>query len=549
MDANFAILLYDGIRQIEGGGTLYKLLVVEDEDLIRDAIVSGIDWAAAGFLVRGAEDGEAALKIVRSFEPDIVLTDIRMPFIDGLELTRILRREFPDTIVVILSGHDEFSYAQEALSLGVKEYIQKPITPDALIRSVRALGQELDVRHSSQYRERRLREQLRQSLPSLRERVLNSIVHNLIKPAEIEAMLDLTDLRLRGQGYTVCLIEPEPDEALSGEADVLLSMSIGQIIERELGDDGVTFLSSTGRRVLIYAARTQEVERPYVFALLRDINDAIGAEHGIVCTTAIGTRVKTLSELYISYESAKSALEQRIFDGRGKIYDAYDLSAPQDYYPFDQLQSLLAQFRSLPAGDFKDVLDGFFTELRQMRALSGTNLLALMLDLVNGGHRQLLAAGGGDDGKLPDVYDKLFSIGTLDEYQTTVTRFFIALHEKLEAQRRSKGSLLIEKICSHINDHFADSALSLNTVASAVYISPTYLSILFKKEMGCTFVDYISRLRMEKAKELLRDSQLKTYEAAERTGYNDPQYFSSCFKKYTGMTPSEYKARQKDGRA
>ncbi len=527
---------------------MYKLLIVEDEDLIRNAILSGIDWKALGLMVEGAEDGEIALETVRRFRPDIVLTDIRMPFIDGLELTHILKEKYPDIVVLILSGHDEFSYAQEALHLGVKKYIQKPIIPSDLIHIIQGLTQTLDEQRSRRNREAKLRMQLEESMPILRERLLNSIIHNTIKPDDIPSMMDFTGLKLRGQAYTICLVEPELSDSLTGEAAAVQSLSISEITAHELETDGVSFISPTGRRVIIYAARTQETERPYILSLLADIADAVYAEHGAVTTCSIGTRVRTIPELHVSYESAKAALEQRIFGGRGKIYDAYDMEAPQDYYPFAQLQSLLDQFRALPWPEFERALSDFFADLRQMRAVSSVNLLALMLDIVNAGYRQLLAAGGSNDACLHSIYERLFSLDTLDQYEDAVASFFSALRESLNAQHRSRGSQLISKICRHIDENFCDPALSLNSVSSAVYISPTYLSILFKKEMGTTFVDYVSRLRMEKAKELLRDGNLKTYEAAERTGYNDPQYFSSCFKKYTGLTPSEYKAQMKGGR-
>ncbi|MEG1525008.1 MAG: response regulator [Clostridia bacterium] len=522
---------------------MYKLLIVEDEDLIRNAIVSGVDWHSLGFEAEGAEDGEVALEIVRRFRPDIVLTDIRMPFMDGLELTRAIKKQFPQTVVVILSGHDEFSYAQEALQLGVKKYIQKPIVPADLIRIMQDLVAELNAIASRKNNMQKLRLQVQASMPILREKLLNRLLHNTISPAEIPQMLDFTGLRLRGQGYTVCLLECEPDEAVNGEAAAMLNLSISQILEHELGSDGIAFESSTGRRVFIYLARTQETERPYVVELLGEISDAIFNAHGIVTTCAIGTRVTTLPELHISYESAKVALEQRIFDGRGKIYDAYKLQNAQNYYPFALSQNLLDKLKLQSAQEFSSSLSSFFDDLRQMRALTSEILLTIMLDLVNCGHRILLESGCKDEQNTHKIYSELFSLTTLDQYQLTITRFFTLLRNKLESQRSTKGGQLIGNICRHISDHFCDPALSLNSVAASVYISPTYLSILFKKEMGTTFIEYVSRLRMERAKELLQDSNLKTYEAAERTGYNDPQYFSSCFKKYTGFTPSEYKAQ------
>ena len=522
---------------------MYKLLIVEDEDLIRNAILFGIDWLALGFEVQGAEDGEVALEIVRTFSPDIVLTDIRMPFIDGLELTRKLYENYPRTIVIILSGHDEFSYAQEAIHLGVRQYLQKPIVPNDLIAILQKTARELDTRANREMREEKLRLQVQESMPFLREKLLNRLVHNTIIPSEIPRMLDFTGIHLKGAGFIVCLIECEPETPIYGEAAAILDLSITQILEHEISNDGIAFESVTGRRVLIYAARTMQTERPYIVTLLGEISDIIFREHNIVTTCSIGTRVSNIADIHISYDSAKAAIEQRVFDGRGQIYDAYLAPCIETYFPFDRSKSLIDKLRILPDDEFAESLSNFFSDLRQMRSLSSNSLLSIMLDLANGGYRLLIESGCMEDPSPVAIYGKLFSLSTLEQYQNVLSSFFTELRTKLMQQRISRGSQLIKKICSFIEDHYCDASISLNTVASSVFISSTYLSILFKKEMGTTFTEYISRLRMERAKELLLVGNLKTYEAAEQTGYSDPQYFSSCFKKYTGLTPSEYKAQ------
>lgn len=520
---------------------MYKLLIVEDEDLIRAAILYGIDWPSLGLEVQGAEDGEDALEAMRTFQPDIVLTDIRMPFIDGLELTRRLRKEYPRTIVIILSGHDEFSYAQEAIQLGVRQYLQKPIVPNDLIAILQKTSRELDARANRESREEKLRLQVQESMPFLREKLLNRILHNTIMPSELSRMLDFTGIHLKGVGFIVCIIECEPDTPLYGEAAAVLDLSITQILEHEISSDGVAFESVSGRRVLIYTARTMQTERPYINSLLGEISDVIFREHGIVTTCAIGTRVATIADVHISYDSAKLALEQRVFDGRGQIYDAYQTPCIENYFPFDRSKSLIDKLKILSDQEFSEALVSFFDDLRHMRSLSNDNLLTIMLDLANCGYRILMESGCVNNSSSNTIYSSLFSLTSLEQYQSVLTAFFLDLRAKLLQQQLNRGDQLIRKICAFIDEHYCDSSMSLGTVASSVFISTTYLSILFKKEMGTTFTEYISRLRMERAKALLRDNNLKTYEAAEQTGYGDPQYFSSCFKKYTGMTPSEYK--------
>ena len=164
---------------------MYKLLLVEDEDIIRETIVTCIDWAEIGFEVVEAEDGEAALEIARQCLPAAVVTDVKMPIMDGLELTRALRRELPDTLVMVLSGHDEFRYAQQALELGVLEYITKPILPGDFTAAMIRLRQRVQERDRQRQGIEKLQSQLHHSLPLLRERFLNLMVNRPLPAEEI----------------------------------------------------------------------------------------------------------------------------------------------------------------------------------------------------------------------------------------------------------------------------------------------------------------------------------------------------------------------------
>ena len=521
---------------------MYKLLIVEDEDMLRDALINSIDWAKRGYEVRGAEDGRDALRIAHEFLPDIVLTDVRMPFMDGVQLSAALREAFPGTIVAILSGHDEFQVAQQALKIGVKEYVTKPIRPADLIELVERMTKTFSA---NQMRERQLaqmREQLEISLPLLRKRLLNRMMEQPIDEAELLDLLNFVGLKLKGESFTVCVIEFESLAAPREAA--LLECAASDLVQREVNTDAVAFELYRDGVALIYCARTKDIqrERDFIRQLLLAVTESLQDELGISATVGIGTPVTSLVALHNSYDDALEALRMRVLSGKNQIYDVFERTTQTASYPFEELKLLLSRLRLGKSREWEEAIAGFFEMLRQQGAISLEQLRVLMIELAVAIDRLLIESGSAPDTSLDTFYKALFSLDTLDEYCELVTKKLLHARDLLEEARGDGGGALIENVCAYIQDHFQAPDMSLISVAKSVFISPTYLSILFKKKLGITFSDYVITLRIEKAKELLRISSLRTYEVAARTGYNDPQYFSGCFKKYTGHTPTEYRS-------
>ena len=521
---------------------MYKLLIVDDEDMLRHAIVESVCWEEIGFLVDSAEDGAIALEKALTWKPDVVLTDIRMPFMDGLELTEKLKESLPNAIVLILSGHDEFSYAKSAVQLGVKKYIEKPIIPSELIRIMRETVQTLNEQAVLEKQREKLQSQVTQALPYLREKFLNRLINNSIHPTQIPSSLEFSGLQLEGRDYTVCVVDcNDMHQDAASENSTMRGFLIANLIDAQIGSDDVAFESSDGLKIIIYCDKNPESENYNLLKLMTEISDSLYENTGVICTCAIGLQVSSLTDISISYQSAMDALQQQILDGRGKIYDAHNMEVRKFYYPFEQIKNLLSTLKFENQELFTEQYNTFFDELKKMKGIHSENLLTLMMDIAIGGQRILLEAGIADKMQSHVIYGELFSKTTLEEYKSCLKPYLIDLQRTLQGLYASTSGLLIEQVCDYIKQNFNEPALSLSSVASTVFVTPTYLSALFKKKIGTTFVEYITRLRMENAKSLLRGCALKTYEIASASGYNDPQYFSSCFKKYTGHTPSEYR--------
>lgn len=521
---------------------MYKLLIVEDEDMLRDALMNSIDWTALGYEVRGAEDGLQALHIAREFFPDIVLTDVRMPHMDGIALSAALREELPQTIVAILSGHDEFSVAQEALRIGVREYVTKPIRPSELIELVSRMAGNFS---SGRQRERellRMRSQLDRSLPLLRKRLLNRMMEQPIEAAELSDLLDFVGLTLKGESFTACVIEFEQADTPPRDRE-LLECAAADLVQREVMTDAMAFEMPSDGVALIYCARTDQVEREraFVVKLMEAVCEALSEQLDISATIGIGAPVRRLTDMHESFDSAHEALRQRLLLGKNRVYDVFTSPPEVPGYPFEELKLLLSRLRGGHLSEWEGALATFFEGLRARGGSSEENLRVLMVELVVSCDRMLIENGHQPGEASSRFYRELFSLGTLDELQLLVSRRLLSVRDQLEEPREESSSIPIKRVCQHIDEHYMDSDLSLSSVAKSVFISPTYLSMLFKKRLGITFSDYVIGLRIAKAKELLRLSNLRTYEVAARTGYSDPQYFSGCFKKHTGFTPTEYR--------
>ena len=522
----------------------YKLLIVEDEDMLRDALVHSIDWTTLGYEVREAQDGREALHIAREFEPDIVITDVRMPHMDGVQLSAELRKEMPQVVVAILSGHDEFAIAQQALRIGVREYATKPIRPEELVQLASRMASASHVGKSRAKQLSRMREQLDHSLPLLRERLLNRMIEQALPADEIADMLAFVELSLKGENFTVCVIEFEPDAGVPRE-DALLEYAAANLVQREVITDAVAFELDKRGVALIYCARTKDVERERTFVkqLLLFTCEALYEQLGIFSTAGMGVPVKSLSELHISYVSALEALSQRMLQNQHNVFDIYELQPTSGGYPFEELTQLMSRLRMAARPEWEAALSEFFAHIRAAGNLRDDALRVLMIDLLVSAERLLIEAGCEPGEADVRLFKTLLNARTLDEYQRLIEDRLLSVRDQFEESRSQSGQTLIDKVCQHILEHYMESEMSLNTVAKSMFISPTYLSILFKRKMGVTFSDFVISLRMDKAKQLLSMSSLRTYEVAARTGYNDPQYFSGCFKKNTGLTPTEYRAK------
>lgn len=525
---------------------MFKILLVDDEDLIRNAIATIINWQSIGVTeILQAEDGEMGLEMARRHRPDIVLTDIRMPFMDGLEMSKHIVAELPYTKVIILTGHDEFEYAVSSIKLGITDYIVKPISAENLMtvmsRAVAKLQEERKIKMTQQ----KIRSQLRQSLPLLKEKLLNQLISSKINRETFFEKLEYTELDLNYKTYTVCIIEAAFRQTQSMEDDEMVHLLLKSSLESAFQKYGIVFSNYSNQHIVLlrdlpaddYEVRSSFQRKFY------DHHDQFRQTQECTINTAIGITVESLERIPESYETARHALSYKTALGDDMLFDFLELGyKSNDFsFPADLIEEIVkSAYLNI---DYQASLSELLQYLANCKNLSAEHLQVLSFEIVTQINKALLQT---DYNINLDGYQTIYKackISKLAEFEQCIREYLKAIYKFFMENKQTRKQLLIQNVKQYIEKYYSDPDLNLNTVAGHVFINPSYLSALFKKEAGISFVDYITQVRIEKAKLFLAQDDIKSYEAAQKAGYEDPHYFSVCFKKQTGMSPSEYRKK------
>ena len=528
---------------------MYKILIVDDEEFIRSAIVNIIDWNSIGFdEVYEAEDGELAYEIAIEKRPDVILTDIRMPFMDGLELSEKISNQLPNTKILILSGHDEFEYAKQALQIGVLDYIVKPIRAETLKQIMITTKQQLDDENKRREEFTRIKRQLRNSLPLLKEKFYQLLISDKLNINEIEKRASYLQIDLSKCTFTVCVFEVTDFEKSTDIEDMEINnISISNILTELIGKCGIVFSDLSSHHVVLYFDLEPDdlEQREVLHEITKKVSHKLEPMHSHSITTGIGNTVSSVADIHHSYKDALHALEYKVAFGKGNVFDIIDLGYrnTDSYFPVKKINNLIATVR-LGIG-YKETMNELFQHLYMQKEISADNLRIILYEIINGMQKLLIETKVCDSLEY-NIYNDIMRAQTINEVKPLIESYLNDVHTSIHSGKNNKKRQLIERAKIYINENYNDPELNLSTTANAIFLSPSYFSVLFKKETGKTFIDYMTKTRMEKSKELLRLRDLKAYEIAQKVGYNDPHYFSIAFKKYTGYTPSKYRQLEKD---
>lgn len=540
---------------------LYRIILVDDEEEVRQSIIRKINWTEAGFEVVGdAENGEDALEKVEALEPDLILTDIRMPYMDGLTLAERVRLKYPSIKILIFSGYDDFEYAKRAIKLNVTEYILKPVNVEELTAILKRIKTNLDEEIEQKRNVSLLRENYIKSLPILREQFLNELVSYPMSMENVEDRIREYDIPLLGaKKWVAAAIDIEPEEIKEGavlplhkEKD-LIPISVAQIVEEKLMNYCrcaiVTSARTSESEIAVIAAIDEDNSQTGLIDVLGDICKEARKILEVPITIGIGHGCQALSDISSSYKSAVDALGYKAIVGYGStiyINDVEPVSGGKLEFDGKDEAELVAAIKFGPRekieGAVQSVIDKMSdakVHFRQCQAymLSVSSRIVQMIQQYDLDMAQLLEEG--DDHE--DTFAIIPRMQKKEDFGQWLLSAALRMNLVMNQERDNTMKQVIQKAKQYIMDNYQDPDLSVEKICRHLHMSPAYFSTMFKKETGQAYIAYLTEIRLNKAVELLNKTDDKTYIIASKVGYQEQNYFSYVFKKRFGISPTKFR--------
>ena len=546
---------------------MLKIFLAEDEVVVRETIKRMIPWEELGFeLVGEAADGEMALPLLIRQQPDLLITDIKMPFMDGLTLARLAKKEIPGLKVVILSGHDDFNYAKQAIGIGVEDYLLKPITKNALIERLSEIRSRYEhEKTQKEYYEKFQREMQAYEKNSSRD-FFEALVGGSMDMMEVYKRAEKLGLDIVAEAYNVLIFTMNCDEDFSGQRDEYSSWEAEslELLENFFAghSSAMLFRSNIFSYGVLLKGQREAIEEN-TRACVDEIRKILSRQDGRrEWFLAVGQSVERLSQIQKSYHTASRAFSQRyLYDENILYYDEMETmehpggQAETEDNAYLQkvdvnalnpaiLQKFLSNGLQEETENFvKDYFYAIGQEPMESLVFRNYVILNVRFSVIS-----FIKGLGCDTNEMEsaDTEEVLAESGKNMESAIAYAKKMISQAIEIRDQNSgNKNRSILKTAVDFIDSHYMDEEISLNTVANVANVSSNHFSALFSQNMGQTFIEYLTTLRMNKAKELLRCTGMRSSEIAGEIGYKDAHYFSYLFKKTQGMTPSDYrKARE-----
>jgi len=534
---------------------MYSLFIVDDERWVRQGLRTTIDWQAEGVEVLGeAEDGEEALMFMDNQVPDIIITDIKMPRMDGLAFIEAIKaRQLPCKIIII-SGYSEFSYAQKAMRFGVADYVLKPIEETQVLEVVRDCIAQLQRKHEEQDEIAQLSARMRESLPLARQQYVETLLLKQSASTQRNHKLwDQLHIQLHPDYLQVIIMKVYDwgPHAANVNEHFVLRQAIGNFAKAEIGQMSELPLlecpldhNDDADLALLHSPVGEAIDKAALESFIQACRRylSIGINVGM-------SRICDIAGLHAAFQEAIQASADALYDGYGNVYQAHDMRmTPPTAAAINRQGHLFASpldwgnrfVLTVKLGD-PAALEELLDELIAHMQLNRPYVSALR-------QREDLSALFGDiEKKLEASFPSELYTGkrslfnpycALTELKNELLHAVEQFRQSL--QERGNRSRFVELAIDFTEQHFTEP-LTMNQVADHLFLNPSYFSKLFHEKTGETFSKYLIRLRISKAKELLKQTTLKIYEVAEQVGYQDFRHFVKLFKEQEGMTPAQYR--------
>jgi two-component system, response regulator YesN len=515
---------------------LLKALVVDDEKTTRDVLVNFLPWTSLGIMeVMEADDGLSALRIASDLKPDIVLSDIRMPKMNGIELAENLQRRLPECRFIFLSGYSDKEYLKSAIRLQAVNYVEKPVNIEEITEALKTAAAECI----------RAKEKMLLNIPIVKQKLCLSLADIPNAPENITSSLQIPEFELpEDSTYISSLLWLQPVKngiqknltQLNDEVENVINTIFVSINERSL-------TAFKGEEYIIIHFKTGGIyNKDFFISLMQKLQSEIKASCAGVkeVLAGIGCEVTGRENIYSSFQKSVIAQKRCFFTGTSNVY-ATDVSLPYSFH-----ESKLLDFSELMKAEKKDEAILFVKRLRnEIQKCPNTHseyVKKIFADIL------LLLIRFAEDRNLSvlknlhtSLLESIHNAPVLEEITTHISALIDLVFHEIEDE--SGYVSVVSKVSSYILDNYYNEQLSILSIAKQLYLTPNYLSLLFKKETGKTINQYITEVRIDKAKQHLKDYTMKLNRVARSVGYDDAKYFTKVFEKSVGIKPKEFREK------
>ncbi|SFJ50313.1 two-component system, response regulator YesN [Halobacillus dabanensis] len=511
---------------------MYKILLVDDEINILEGIAAIVDWEACGTeLMAKAHHGQMAFDIITERQPDIVVTDIKMPGLNGVQLIRKVHDIYPEIRFIVLSGHDEFEFAKTAMECNVKHYLLKPSNEQKIEKALKEVVSDLDEEQGRQEFLESMRDHLKKVMPKAKEQFLKDYITNKkYSVKDWEYYSQLFEIDTDSKEFYLLVIEMED----SYDYEHLLALK--KIMVEEVGESHIPLETTIGDKIVILIELDS---REFIIEKVKGAKQSFHSYYPIDYTVAI-SNLGSINQLRNLYNETLDCLTQRFYVPGGSIITPQDINhqSSMEELQYDH-EDLIYAIRSGNKEVVQQYLDDFFNEVWQEKYavnLLRSHCLELFMSMIRQADRK----------QIDEYFKQVILFQEYERFQDMkgfIEKTALEISHYHYERTKQTQSTIINRVVEFVEKNLSDENLSLSHIATDVlYMNSDYLGKLFKKEKGERFSSFLINRRMEKARELFEHSdQVKIFEVAEAVGFgNNPRYFGQVFKKHTGVTPSNY---------
>ncbi|MEO3947157.1 response regulator [Gorillibacterium sp. CAU 1737] len=531
---------------------MIRVLLVDDEPQQLDGLVRHISWNALGYEVPiTAESAEEALAILAREPIDVLITDVSMPELSGIELLSICKREMPQLQslqTLIISGYDEFEFVQEAIHLGAKGYVLKPIKTGELEEKLRTIGESIQKRAQIERETHALKEKLNGSLDVLQERFVNDLIEGRAYNEELLAswsrLLDLPQEPWRISLFLFDFDRFYPAEGHDARQRILLGEGLIQSVRVSYSEYGGVFIGKTGADeaavILLNDSPRERAKMEKQFPFLQEV---MRKTYGYSVTIGVSRECRSGEEVPLLYKEIKHMMAKARLAGDEQIlyFDRIEETEFRDHQLRDEYIPEIVKL--MEEGEHRQAEAYFnhaFNALLTQEGIAFSYVQAFAMALVSEWARKIRRHRTVAGERNVSMWQRVIACTDAEEVRGVVLEYFSTYTQVEQGEQAVQQHHLIHNVARYIQEHVQDN-VTVKQLAGQFHLNASYLSVLFKKEMGVTISDFVQETRIGKAKELLRDPNIKVYEVAEQVGFQTAAYFTYLFKKVTGSTPQEFR--------